>query len=343
MVKDYYEVNEETSDSSAETPNFVNLFEGLDSKIKGTWAEQATIKEAISLEHIILVDHPENPNKSGFDCVSIDPTNSKLHIWEAKNYGQDTRLSVNNLTAWEDVKNGEFRKGYLESVREIIKSVPDGKVRDTVQKSILEGNVSYHLRIGPETKLSSHLEENIREILPLDTEFDIQKYSHKFMNESDISIITDNKNMTENMETQTLQENDYNHALELNEWIDQGVKDIPIEKIDTRDTQVYESNDFQKVSKPQMIDGLTKLVHEIVPAIKEGANGDDFSELDKRLGIDYENGYRRIYDAFYGNDSIRLVKDGDTYEVVNGYHRIYVAKELGLDSLPALVLERKKK
>lgn len=342
MFRDYDELNNEETESNEDASAFINRFDTLDTRGKGEWAEQATIKEATSLDHVILVDHPENPNKSGFDCVSIDPTDSRLHIWEAKNYGKGSYLSLNNLTAWKDVENGEFREGYLRSVREVIKSVPDGSVRDVVQKSVADGNVSYHLRIGPETDFDPQLEQKIHDILPSDTNFDLQRYSHEYMNQSDTSI-TDYKEKDINLETEFTDVNKEDKQIEESEWVDRGIVDVSLKNIDTRDTPVNNSSDFRKVSKNEMIGGLIKLVNEIEPAIKEGADSDDFSQLDAKLGLDYQNGYRRIYDAFYGNEPIRLEKDGDTYSVINGYHRIEAAKELGIDTLPASVLEREKK
>ena len=73
------------------------------------------------------------------------------------------------------------------------------------------------------------------------------------------------------------------------------------------------------------------------PAVRQGADGDDFARLDAERGLAYEHGYRRVYDAFYGNDAIRLERVGDTYQVVNGYHRLFVARELGLATVPARV------
>ena len=129
-------------------------------------------------------------------------------------------------------------------------------------------------------------------------------------------------------------------SLEQSEWINRGIIEVPIKNVDLSDTAVADSTDFHKVSRDQMIDGFEKLENEIRPAVKEGASADDFSDLDKKLGLDYEHGYRRVYDAFYGNEPVRLEKDGDKYSVVNGYHRLNVAKELGIESIPASVIER---
>ena len=73
------------------------------------------------------------------------------------------------------------------------------------------------------------------------------------------------------------------------------------------------------------------------PAVEQGAGSDYFAHLDAERGIDYSRGFQRVYDAFYGNDAIRLDRVGDTYQVVNGYHRLYVAKQIGISIVPARV------
>lgn len=124
------------------------------------------------------------------------------------------------------------------------------------------------------------------------------------------------------------------------EWVDQGIQDVPVDKIDMSDSPVQDTGDFQKVSHEEMAEGFRKLEEEVRPAVERGADGDYFYQLDQECGLDYEHGYRRVYDAFYGDSSIRLDKVDDTYDVVNGYHRLAVARELGLKTVPARVIER---
>jgi hypothetical protein len=127
---------------------------------------------------------------------------------------------------------------------------------------------------------------------------------------------------------------------EQNEWVNRGIVEVPISSIDDRDCPIKSYDDFHKVSHDQMKDGLNKLESDVRPAVKNGANGDYFSDLDQQKGLDYEHGYRRVYDAFYGNEPIRLDKDGDTYSVINGYHRLFTAKEMGFQTIPSLVNEK---
>lgn len=123
-------------------------------------------------------------------------------------------------------------------------------------------------------------------------------------------------------------------------WVEQGIIDVPISQIDTSDSSVQGAQDFRKVSHKQMVDGLQKLEQVVRPAVQNGADGDYFSELDAEEGLEHADGYRRIYDAFYGGEPIRLEKVGDSYQVTNGQHRLFVARELGLESIPASVISQ---
>jgi len=121
-------------------------------------------------------------------------------------------------------------------------------------------------------------------------------------------------------------------------WQELGIVDVPIAQIDLSDSHIQGPDDFKKIAVDTMISGLQKLASTVRPAVEKGADGDYFSDLDAQQGLDYQNGYRRVYDAFYGDEPIRLEKINDHYQVVNGYHRLFVAQQLGLTTLPARVI-----
>lgn len=117
------------------------------------------------------------------------------------------------------------------------------------------------------------------------------------------------------------------------------IQDVPLDLINLDDTYVQSAADFHKVPYEEMRAGVCQLVEVVRPAVQAGANGDYFSQLDEQHDLDYVRGYRKIYDAFYGTtDPIRLEKSHDRYQVIGGYHRLLVAKELGLHSIPAHVI-----
>jgi hypothetical protein len=124
------------------------------------------------------------------------------------------------------------------------------------------------------------------------------------------------------------------------DWRELGIQDVPLAQIDLSDSYVHSQDDFKKTPYDVMVAGLHKLESTVRPAVEGGANGDYFSDLDARQGLEYEHGYRRVYDAFYGAEPIRLEKINDRYQVVGGYHRLYVAQQLGLETIPANVIEQ---
>ncbi len=114
---------------------------------------------------------------------------------------------------------------------------------------------------------------------------------------------------------------------------------VPVDHIDLSDSRVRGPADFGKsVSADDMVDGFHKLEDVVLPAVAQGADGDYFYDLDQRLGLDYRNGYKAIYDAFFGdNNCIILDRVGNHYTVTNGYHRLFIAQQLGVRSVPARI------
>lgn len=120
-------------------------------------------------------------------------------------------------------------------------------------------------------------------------------------------------------------------------WQEQGIVDVPLAEIDLSDSYVQGPDDFKKVAVDTMISGLQKLESTVRSAVEKGADADYFSALDAQQGLAYQDGYRCIYDAFYGDEPIRLEKINGRYQVINGYHRLFVAQQLGLTAIPASV------
>lgn len=125
------------------------------------------------------------------------------------------------------------------------------------------------------------------------------------------------------------------------EWIKQGIVDVPVDVLPVPDG-ISGADDFRKISMEQMTDGLKKL-QEMRYSIDAGIgkNAEYWSMRDHNSGLDYQNGYRRVYDAFYGHDAIRLEYFNAQWNIINGRHRIWLAKQLGIKSLPASVLTEK--
>lgn len=117
-----------------------------------------------------------------------------------------------------------------------------------------------------------------------------------------------------------------------------GMVVVPLSAIDTTQSTVAGPASFQKVSYPEMQRGLNVLDEVVLPSVRAGADGDYFSRLDEARGVPYGQGTRRVYDAFFGDSAVLLNRVGNRYTVTNGQHRIFLARELGMTSLPARVL-----
>lgn len=118
----------------------------------------------------------------------------------------------------------------------------------------------------------------------------------------------------------------------------QGIDIVHLDQIDLSDSHVTGAGDFKKVSPQTMIEGFQKLQDVVIPAVAKGADADYFARLDASQGLDNANGYLNIYHVFYGDTScIRLDKVGNKYTVTNGYHRLFIARHLGITSVPAKV------
>ena len=100
------------------------------------------------------------------------------------------------------------------------------------------------------------------------------------------------------------------------------------------------SSDFTKYSPEVLQSGIEKL-QEMKPAIDSGVgrNSDYWGDYDAAHGLSVPDGYQIVYDSYYGNDHIRVEKDGDRYNIINGRHRIWLAKQMGAESLPMEVVE----
>lgn len=123
------------------------------------------------------------------------------------------------------------------------------------------------------------------------------------------------------------------------EWKDQGIQNVPVQDLPDPD-DIAGTEDFNHHITYDDAIRATKEYQQMQPLIQRGYTGDDFSAEDAANGLDYEHGRRRIYDLYYGNDPIRVDKDGNHYDIVSGRHRVFAAKIAGLETVPARVVEK---
>lgn len=123
------------------------------------------------------------------------------------------------------------------------------------------------------------------------------------------------------------------------EWKDHGIVDVPVADLPDPDG-VSSPQDFDHHISWEDAQSATKQLPDIQKQIAEGKSADDFSAEDQAAGLEYSQGKRRLYDLYYGSDPVTLDKDGSEYDIVSGRHRIFSAKELGLETIPAHVREK---
>jgi hypothetical protein len=125
-------------------------------------------------------------------------------------------------------------------------------------------------------------------------------------------------------------------------WIDEGVRFVNVADLPEPEG-ISGATDFKKITEPEMRAGIEKL-QEMRPAIESGlgASSDYWADYDRRRGLDFADGYQRVYEAFYGDDCIKVNNDGGAYDIDNGRHRIWLAKRMGVEQLPMRIVKRSK-
>lgn len=108
-----------------------------------------------------------------------------------------------------------------------------------------------------------------------------------------------------------------------------------------RDVQTPE--DFRAHATYDMLcGGLETLRNTVLPAIRErGYSADSFyfTRLDETTGCNSENGARRVFESFFGDEPIVLQRgvDGGPFTVINGRHRIKAARDGGWLAVPVKI------
>jgi hypothetical protein len=84
--------------------------------------------------------------------------------------------------------------------------------------------------------------------------------------------------------------------------------------------------------------GLVDLRKKVLPQLQGERQWSrlDFWQQDQCMGFSAESGLTRVYDAFFGADSIYLERGrrDDLFSIQNGRHRIKVAMDLGWKMIP---------
>lgn len=114
---------------------------------------------------------------------------------------------------------------------------------------------------------------------------------------------------------------------------------VPLSLIDDDDSQVRGPADFGKGYTPADLEWAHEaFVRIIMPGVVSGQTYDDFQARDAREGRIGTRSYADTYSGFFDeSEAIRLSAAGQRFSVDNGYHRIWVARQMGIDMIPAKV------
>lgn len=129
-------------------------------------------------------------------------------------------------------------------------------------------------------------------------------------------------------------------AYESVQWVNEGVQAVTVDTLPEPEG-INDASDFKKVPLEEMASGIRRL-QEMTPTITSGigASSDYWAKHDRQKGLAYSEGYQKIYDAFYGGDAIKIDVDGSNFNIINGRHRIWLAKRLGVATLPMRVTRK---
>jgi hypothetical protein len=115
---------------------------------------------------------------------------------------------------------------------------------------------------------------------------------------------------------------------------------VPLGLIDTSDSSVTGPESFGKGYTSDDLAWAFETLHEVVlPALAYGHGADYFQQRDLAEGRYGTRSYSDTYSGFFKDSSaIKLEPRPDgTYSIGNGYHRVWVAQRLGLDTVPGQV------
>lgn len=94
-----------------------------------------------------------------------------------------------------------------------------------------------------------------------------------------------------------------------------------------------------RVSASDMSWGIEKLEAVVLPAIEAGKDVGYFRARDAAEGLSGTRSYESVYEAFFNADfAVKLTAlPSGRFEIINGYHRVALARRLGVSKLPTIV------
>lgn len=113
---------------------------------------------------------------------------------------------------------------------------------------------------------------------------------------------------------------------------------VPLSHINDSDSVVHGPGDFGKGYTAADLEWAHEaFISVIMPGVAKGLSKEDFRLRDQREGRVGARSFADTYAGFFEDSKIRLEISGGHFAVSNGYHRIWVARHMGLDAVPAKV------
>lgn len=115
-----------------------------------------------------------------------------------------------------------------------------------------------------------------------------------------------------------------------------GTQLVPLAMIDDSDSGVSGPGDFGKLSAADAEWAMEATEDRLLPAVRAGLTREDMVRRDRAEGRSADRSYARLWDTMLGDGAVRLSSRPDgRFEVVGGYHRIWMARRQGVSALPA--------
>jgi len=134
---------------------------GLSNAEKGEIGERAMLADAESQGHEVLMAHPDNPNKGGFDAVMWDPKERRLHIGEAKNYQEGSRIGAEDLSAFEDRHLDANLDEAMRAIEQADESVMSVEDKVSAMQSLIDGNFTTDIYVPKGVEVSDAARERL--------------------------------------------------------------------------------------------------------------------------------------------------------------------------------------
>lgn len=117
-----------------------------------------------------------------------------------------------------------------------------------------------------------------------------------------------------------------------------GLSEVPVSSPDLLDTSGQQAFGRGGATRADYRWAVQTWIDTVGPGVAKGMTRDDFAARDKRNAAPDLRRTADVYDMFLGVDRIRVNRRPDgSVNIVNGRHRLQIARDLGIKSLPGQV------